>query len=141
MNAIFKIVYLMLMDISAVTGLTYTEVNIIVYYGLLPFIYVFLADKILNTNILKIAYVAAIATALVSIRNFSEFSDWLFDKSVDFLLSFDAIGWNYTVASVMVCVILPGIVLIAMLNRAYPCLLLRIRQHFNVAHHRVDGMP
>lgn len=119
MNTIFQIVYLLLKWISEVTGFTYNEVNIIAYYIILPFAYVVLADRILKKHVLKILYVVGVAVCLLSIRNFTEFSDWLFQKSVDFLLSFQFLGWNYIVSSVLICVVFPAIVFLVMFYYAY----------------------
>ena len=131
MNAIFHIVYSALMFISEVTGLTYNEVNIIAYYMILPFIYVALADKIWRKHLLKIAYIGAMTITLFLIPDFSAFSDWLFLESVRFLLSFQMFGWDYTVSSVLICVIFPGIVLMAMIHLAYPQLLRILRFGFS----------
>lgn len=120
MNTAFQIVYLLLMWISEITGFSYNEVNIIAYYIVLPFAYVFLADRILKKQVLKILYIAAITAVLLSIRDFSVFSDWLFQKSVDFLLSFEVFGWNYIVASVLICVVFPAVVFAIMFHFAYP---------------------
>ena len=120
MSAIFQLVYSVLMLISEVTGLSYNEVNIIVYYIVLPFLYIALADKIWGKHILKIAYIASVALFLIIIPDFSAFSDWLFDKSVAFLLSLEIFGWDYIVSSVLVCVVFPGLVFALMLFFAYP---------------------
>lgn len=126
-------------DLSALTGLSYNEVNIIVYYMMIPFVYIFLADKILKTHLLKIAFGLAMVSCLFAIKDFSKFSDWLFAESVDFLLGFRRIGWNYIVASVMVCVVFPAAVFIGMFHFAYPRFfpgLLRhtTRRNFNRPH-------
>ncbi len=120
MSAIFQIVYSLLLWISEVTGFTYNEVNIIAYYIVLPFAFVMLADRILKTHLLKIFYVAGVTVFLWWIENFSGFSDWLFQKSVDFLLSFQILGWNYVVSSVLICVVFPAIVFVVMFHFAYP---------------------
>jgi hypothetical protein len=120
MNAAFQIVYLLLMWIAEVTGFSYNEVNIIAYYIVLPFAYVVLADRILKKQVLKILYVVAITAILLSIRDFSAFSDWLFQKSVDFLLAFEVLGWNYIVASVLICVVFPAAVFAILFHFAYP---------------------
>src|SRR6478735_1053855 len=99
MNSVFHIVFLLLMGIAKITGFTYNEVNIIAYFMVLPFAYITLADKILKTHVLKIGYVAVIGAGLLMIKDFTAFSDWLFQKSVDFLLSFQVFGWNYIVSS------------------------------------------
>ncbi len=41
-------------------------------------------------------------------------------RSVDFLLSFQFLGWNYIVSSVLICVVFPAIVLFVMFHYAYP---------------------
>lgn len=123
MNTIFKIVYSILMWIADFTGFTYNEINIIAFYIVLPFIYIFLIDKILKKNFLKIAYIAAVGVGLFLIKDFTTFSDWLFQRSVNFLLSFEILGWNYVVASVLICVVFPGIVFAVMFYIAYPKLI------------------
>jgi uncharacterized membrane-anchored protein len=120
MNTTFQIVYSLLKWIAEVTGFTYNEVNIIAYYIILPFAYVILADRILRGHVLKILYVVAVSVCLFLIADFTEFSDWLFQKSVDFLLSFQFLGCNYIVSSVLICVAFPAVVFIVMFHFAYP---------------------
>ena len=120
MNTAFQIVYSLLKWIAEVTGFTYNEVNIIAYYIILPFAYVILADRILKKHILKILYVVGVSVCLFFIKDFTTFSDWLFDQSVDFLLSFQFLGWNYIVSSVLICVVFPAIVFFVMFHFAYP---------------------
>ena len=132
MNAIFDIVYYFLILLSDITGLTYNEVNIAVYYILFPFVYIFLADKIIRKHFLKAAYILAIIATLLYIPSFTEFSDWLFLASVDFLQSLKIFGWNYVTSSVLICVIFPGIVLLVMIYFAYPRLV-------NSLIHRTDA--
>lgn len=120
MNTTFQIVASLLNWIAEVTGLTYNEVNIIAYYIILPFAYVILADRIFQKHTLKILYVVGVSVCLFLITDFTEFSDWLFQKSVDFLLSFQFLGWNYVVSSVLICVVFPSIVFIVMFHFAFP---------------------
>lgn len=120
MDTTFQIVYSLLRWIAEITGFTYNEVNIIVYYILLPFAYVVLADRILKKHVLKVLYVIGVAVCLLLIKDFTKFSDWLFQKSVDFLLSFQFLGWNYVVSSVLICVVFPAIVFLVMFHFAYP---------------------
>lgn len=120
MNATFQIVYLLLKWMAQITGFTYNEVNIIAYYIVLPFAYVILADRILKTHVLKILYVVGVTVCLILITDFTRFSDWLFQRSVDFLLSFQVFGWNYIVSSVLICVVFPAVVFIVMFHAAYP---------------------
>lgn len=41
---------------------------------------------------------------------FRDRSDWIFDKSVNFLLWFKKIDWNYVVSSVIICVVVPALI-------------------------------
>jgi hypothetical protein len=120
MNTTFQIVYSLLKWLADVTGFTYNEVNIIAYYIVLPFAYVFLADRILKNHLLKILYVVCVTACLLLIDDFTSFSDSLFQRSVDFLLSFQFLGWNYIVSSVLICVVFPAVVFIVMFHYAFP---------------------
>ncbi len=131
MNIIFQIVYSLLMWISNVTGFTYNEVNIIAYYIILPFAYVMLADRILKKHLLKVLYVVGISVCLFFIKDFTTFSDWLFQRSVDFLLSFHSLGWNYIVSSVLICVVFPAIVFLVMFHFAFPKFFRAIFRHLS----------
>jgi len=126
MNLVFQIVAGILNGIALVTGFTYNEINIIAYYIILPFVYVALVDRIIKRHYLKIAYVAIWVVALILIPDFKAFSDLLFKLSVDFLLFFGRVGLDYVAASVVICVILPGLVLVALLWFAFP----RVRERF-----------
>ncbi len=120
MNTTFQIVYSLLKWIAQITGFTYNEVNIIAYYIVLPFAYVILADRILKTHALKLLYVLGVTVCLRFIADFTIFSDWLFQQSVDFLRSFQFFGWNYIVSSVLICVVFPAVVFIVMFHFAFP---------------------
>jgi len=54
MNSIFQIVYDILMIMLRLTGFTYKEINIIVYFVVIPFIYFILLDKMIKKIILKL---------------------------------------------------------------------------------------
>ena len=109
MHTIFQIVYNVLKRLSSVTGLTYNEINIVVYFIIIPLIYLVMIDKIIHKHILKLTF-GGLVISIVAFADFKSFSDSVFAASVKFLLSFENIGWNYVVASVIVCVIVPMIV-------------------------------
>jgi hypothetical protein len=130
MNAIFNIVAFLLDKIHELTGWSYNEVNILFYYLLVPLIYLFLADRIIRKKyILSIGWILLWAVFLIFVRDFSQFSDDLFDASARFLNSFSWLGWNYTVASVMICVIFPGIVFLVLCWFAFPKVFRRKRSN------------
>jgi len=110
---IFGIVAAFLYCIASLTGLTYNTINILVYYLLIPLSWTFMGDSILRFRIpwLTIAYALLwIGIFVLTYGHFQTWCDWAFMKSVDFLLWFKHIGWNYYVASVYICVWLPLII-------------------------------
>ena len=104
---IFKIVVNALIAVSRITGLTYNEVNIILYYFLIPFSWFFMLDIIFDFHYLKMAFVIFTIGFFVGCRDFRTYSDWLFYKSVVFLNYFNKFGSNYVISSVWICVSLP----------------------------------
>ena len=97
--------------IAKVTGMTYNEVNIIVYYLLIPLSWAVMIDYITMMPILTPMYIIAWVIFLwKDPMKFRDRCDWAFMKSVDFLLLFKRIGWNYIVSSVIICVVVPGLI-------------------------------
>ncbi|KQC14643.1 MAG: hypothetical protein APR63_05270 [Desulfuromonas sp. SDB] len=109
MKIIFDIVYCLLKQLSVITGLTYNEINIVLYYIIIPMIYFVMIDRIMKKHVFKIGFSIIVLITLVFV-DLNEFSNSLFDASVKFLLLFDVIGWNYVVSSVIVCVVVPVII-------------------------------
>ena len=108
MLPIFAIVAGVEHTIAKLTGATYNEVNIIVYYLLIPLSWAAMTDYITKMPFLSIMYVMAwIIFLWKDSMKFRDRCDWAFDKSVVFLLWFKRIGWNYVVSSVIICVIIP----------------------------------
>ena len=111
MNKIFIIVKDILIVLSSITGFSYKAINIIVYYYIIPFIFILFIDLIYKIHYFKISFILVLSILTILINDFEKFSEWLFNKSLMFLNSFSFIGWNYVVASVIICVIIPIIVL------------------------------
>ena len=107
MNKLFKLTYDFLVFLSELTGFTYREINIIIWFYLIPFFWLVLMDKANNSHRLKIAGLLLIAVSLLLISDFTQFSNDLFHKSVTFLRSFNTIGSNYIVSSVVICLFIP----------------------------------
>ena len=108
MLPIFAVVAGMEHVIAKLTGATYNEVNIIVYYLLIPLSWAAMIDYITKMPFLSIMYVIAwIVVLWKDPMKFRNRCDWAFVKSVDFLLWCKKIGWNYVVSSVIICVIIP----------------------------------
>ncbi len=114
MKEIFQLVGEFLQWLADTTGFTYTEINIIVYYIIAPFIFLYQLDKIIGKNYLKIGFTIFVVVGVLLIKDFQSFSNHLFDYSVNFLKWFAVFGLSYIQASVVICVILPIVILIAL---------------------------
>uniref|UniRef100_UPI0040497802 hypothetical protein n=1 Tax=Flavobacterium sp. TaxID=239 RepID=UPI0040497802 len=110
MNKTFQLVYEFLKWFSKISGFTYHEVNIIVYFIIIPAVFIYLIGSILKRKVVIKIYAILVLIALILIPDFELFSTQLFNKSVDFLNWFDIIGLNYVQASVVICVIIPIII-------------------------------
>ena len=104
--------------IAKLTGATYNEVNIIVYYLLIPLSWAAMIDYITKIPFLSIMYVVGwIIFLWKDPMKFRDRCDWAFMKSVDFLLLFKKIGWNYIVSSVIICVVVPILIYLELIFR------------------------
>jgi hypothetical protein len=119
MEATFDIVYRFLVYLSVKTSLSYEEINIIVYYIVTPLIYVVMIDRIFRFHYFKIIFTLAVALTFIFMESFYKFSMLLFIKSQNFLLGFKIIGWNYTEASVIICVVFPALLFVALIFLLY----------------------
>ena len=97
--------------IAKLTGSTYNEVNIVVYYLIIPLSWTVMVDYITMLPFLTPMYIIAwIVFLWKDPLKFRDRCDWAFMKSVDFLLWFKKFGWNYIVSSVIICVVVPVLV-------------------------------
>ena len=102
--------------IAKLTGTTYNEVNIIVYYLLIPLSWTAMVDYITMTPFITPMYIIAWVIFLWKDQmKFRDRCDWAFDRSVDFLLWFKKIGWNYVVSSVIICVVVPVLIYVELI--------------------------
>ena len=102
--------------IAKLTGATYNEVNIVIYYLLIPLSWAAMIDYITKMPFLSIMYIIAwILFLRKDPMKFRDRCDWAFIKSVDFLLWFKKIGWNYVVSSVIICVVIPLLIYVELI--------------------------
>jgi hypothetical protein len=92
------------------TGFSYNEMNIIVYYFFIPFSWLALLDTIFRFHYLKVAFATFLVNFLFYCKDFGVFADELFEKSVLFLKAFPVLGSNYMLSSVVICVVAPFII-------------------------------
>ena len=110
-DGVFVLVRDVLMFFGQITGRTYVEMNIIAYFILIPCSWLVLLDMIVGTRGgLTFLFLLAWLCFLCLRKDFRIFSEWLFRRSVDFLLFFDRFGFNYVVSSVLICVMLPMLI-------------------------------
>lgn len=96
-------------------GITYNEINILVYYLLIPLTWTIMVDFLIGTPMTT----SALLLVWTGIRigtagRFSEWCDWAFMRSVDFLNYFNRWGGNYNLNSVVICVAIPILIYIAL---------------------------
>ena len=102
--------------IAKFTGLTYNEVNIIVYYLIIPLTWTLTIDYLTEMPFLTpMIIIGWIIFLWKDQMKFRDRCDWAFDKSVDFLLYFKKIGWNYIVSSVIICVVVPVLIYVELI--------------------------
>ena len=105
---IFGAVALGLNILAKLTGMTYREINIIVYYLIIPLSWCIMLDYIIGLPITTPIWILLWVYIFWSKRKFfRQWCDVAFQLSVDFLLKFQRIGWNYWVASVIIGVVVP----------------------------------
>lgn len=116
MMPIFAVVAGIEQCIAKLTGLTYNEVNIIVYYLVIPLSWVVMIDYITGLPFLTPMFLLGWGVFLwKDPMKFRERCDWAFMKSVHFLLYFKKIGWNYIVSSVIICVVVPALIYVELI--------------------------
>ncbi|MCM1140835.1 MAG: hypothetical protein NC453_19880 [Muribaculum sp.] len=110
-NRIFYSVAYLLLWAGEKCRLTYNEVNILVYYLLIPLSWCIMLDCWIGLPITSIALLLIwIGIFIMTRRNFRQWCDMRFMDSVDFLNWFNRWGGNYILNSVIICVALPLII-------------------------------
>lgn len=106
---VFGIVCLFLQLCAKLFHATYNTVNVVAYYYLIPLSWAYLLDRYLRLPYtLSVLYTGIwIGIVLMTLGRFQSWCDIVFMKSVDFLLWFKRMKWNYHVASVIICVLIP----------------------------------
>ncbi len=113
---VFGIVAAGLNLIAKALHMTYNEINIIVYYLIIPLSWCIMLDYIIGLPITTPIWILLWIYIFWSKRKFfRKWCDVAFQLSVDFLLKFQRIGWNYWVASVIIGVVVPIIIYAALI--------------------------
>ncbi len=119
MDTIFTYTYEILLWMADLTGFSYKEINIIMWFIIIPLSWMLLLDKIYQKKIVTIIFSVLVAILLITIPDFTVFCDWLFQKSVDFLNIFNTVGSNYVASSVIICVFIPVVIYAILIWKAF----------------------
>ena len=114
-----------LLEIANATGLSYKEINVLLWYFAIPLTWAFLLDLILGKHVVKLAALAVGAVVLIGLYRFDSV-EWLFDLSCEFLLASD-VGGNYVNASVIICLFVPVLIYIVLIPWAFVAFIRRRR--------------
>ena len=115
-STIFRKVADALYDGASAIGITYNEINILVYYLLIPLTWTIMFDFCIGTPIATYALIFIwFGIRIGTWGRFREWSDWAFMRSVDFLNFFNRWGGNYVLNSVVICVLVPILVYIGLI--------------------------
>ena len=100
---------------ASVIGITYNEINIIVYYLLIPLTWTIMFDCWIGCPITTYALIFIwFGIKIGTWGRFREWSDWAFIRSVDFLNYFNRWDGNYVLNSVIICVLVPIVIYIGL---------------------------
>ena len=114
-SSIFQKVAWALYNGATAIGITYNEINIIVYYLLIPLSWTIMFDCWLGSPITSFALIFIwFGIKIGTWGRFREWSDWAFMRSVDFLNYFNIFGGNYVLNSVVICVLVPIIIYVGL---------------------------
>jgi len=125
---IFNFVYYYLHGISYITGFTYDEVNIIVYYCFIPISWIYLYElpkKKFKFTVSLLIFLLICIIIISLTQGFKAFSSWLFVKSENFLNAIPFTSnpnYDYAIASVFICVFIPVIIYILLFKNNLPIL-------------------
>ena len=107
MNKCFWIVANFLLFLAKKTKLTYNEINIILYYLIIPLTWCILLDLIIKLPIFTIGFIFLWAIIFIIVgKSFSQWCDKIFILSQQFIKLFG----DYIHYSVVICVIVPLII-------------------------------
>ena len=113
---IFRNVADSLFWIASKVGLTYNEINIIVYYLLIPLSWTLMIDYKLRNPYTTVSLLLIWCVIFILKRHsFRQWCDRLFMLSVDFINWFNHFGGDYIFNSVIICVVVPILIYVLLI--------------------------
>lgn len=114
-STIFRKVADALYKSASAIGISYNEINIIVYYLLIPLTWTIMLDFYIGTPITTYALIFIwFGIKIGTWSRFKEWCDWIFIRSVAFLNFFNRWGGNYVLNSVIICVLVPILIYVGL---------------------------
>lgn len=114
-STIFRKVADALYKSASAIGISYNEINIIVYYLLIPLTWTIMLDFYIGTPITTYALIFIwFGIKIGTWSRFKEWCDWIFIRSVAFLNFFNRWGGNYVFNSVIICVLVPILIYVGL---------------------------
>lgn len=105
-QSIFQSVANNLQKIAKKVNLTYNEVNILVYYLIIPLSWCIMLDCLIGMPITTLLLIAVWAVIFLKVKSFSEWCDKGFKLSQRFICFFG----EYVEYSVIICVFIPVLI-------------------------------
>lgn len=96
-----------LLKLAGMFKLSYHEINIIVYFFVVPFSWLVLLDALFQFHYLKLSFAFFCIGFFTGCSDFKPFSTSLYRKSVQFLMYFNRFGSSYVASSVWICLVVP----------------------------------
>ena len=109
---IFNFVANQLHILARKLNLTYNQINVIVYFFIIPLTWTILIDTYFESYFCTLLFIIFMLGFRVGCTNFKTYADLLFLKSVHFLNYFNRFGSNYYKTSVWICVLVPVLIYI-----------------------------
>ena len=104
---IFQWEVIQLLKLAGMFKLSYHEINIILYFFVVPFSWFILLDALFQFHYLKLSFAFFCIGFFTGCSNFKPFATSLYRKSVQFLLYFNRFGSSYVASSVWICLVVP----------------------------------
>jgi hypothetical protein len=104
---IFQWEVIQLLKLASMFKLSYHEINIILYFFVVPFSWFVMLDALFHLHYLKLSFAFFCIGFFTGCSDFKPFATSLYRKSVYFLLYFNRFGSNYIASSVLICLVIP----------------------------------
>ena len=110
-SKIFLLIARLLQNIVNVTNLTYNEINIIVYYFVIPLSWCIMLDCITKLPVITLLFITIWIIIFLKVKSFSQWCNKGFELSQKFICFFG----EYVKSSVIICVLIPLLIYIILI--------------------------